>query len=267
MSLADELKPSDLELAFIVKKRLKKYTEKVRRRFIRKIVINKDTGCWEVNKKRRYGSFTFIPANKTKSKTMSAHRVSWEMHNDMQLDSEIMGWFDSNSEVILHQCDNPSCVNPSHLLVGTQQDNMDDKVLKGRQTSGEAAVNSKLTEELVYRMRRLYKKKGLTQMQLATLFNVSQTTVSQIILNKIWTDIKYHPPASRLGKNGNTILTSEQVDEIRELFNSGEVTKYSDLCERYGVKKVIVSEIINNKKWFDSNYKRTRYDRETEETA
>jgi hypothetical protein len=66
--------------------------------------------------------------------------------------------------LVLHHCDNPGCVNPSHLFLGTQQDNMDDKYAKGRQgqsgtktpPTGERNVKAKLTEKKVLQARRWY---------------------------------------------------------------------------------------------------------------
>jgi len=72
--------------------------------------------CWEwtgVKNAQGYG----------KLGSRYAHRISWEIHNE-----EITGLL-----VVCHHCDNPSCVNPLHLFIGTQKDNMQDMIAKGRQ--------------------------------------------------------------------------------------------------------------------------------------
>ena len=69
-----------------------------------------------------------------------------------------MAWTLANGQIpedlqVMHSCDNPKCVNPSHLNIGTQTDNERDKVSKGRNRRGSAVVGSKLTEEMVMRIR------------------------------------------------------------------------------------------------------------------
>lgn len=72
-------------------------------------------------------------------KTRRAHRVSYE-----QFIGEIPA-----SLVVMHKCDNPACINPSHLSLGTQCENVNDMVSKGRNAKGSNQGNSKLTEEIV----------------------------------------------------------------------------------------------------------------------
>lgn len=80
--------------------------------------INPKSGCWEWNKTydSGYGAYSL------NEKHMGAHRASWIIHyGDIPT-----GMF------VLHKCDNPSCVNPKHLYVGTQQDNMKDVIKRRR---------------------------------------------------------------------------------------------------------------------------------------
>lgn len=58
--------------------------------------------------------------------------------------------------VVCHLCDNPICVRPDHLYLGTQLENIADKVAKGRQTQGSAVWNSKLSNKLVYGLRHIW---------------------------------------------------------------------------------------------------------------
>lgn len=64
-----------------------------------------------------------------------------------------------SDKFVLHRCDNPGCVNPSHLFLGTQLDNISDRRLKDRAPRGSRNVRSKLTDELVTKMRRWYSDK------------------------------------------------------------------------------------------------------------
>jgi len=86
---------------------------------------------------------------------------------------------------VLHKCDNPLCVNPFHLALGTHQDNMDDCSKKGRQAKGEKINFAKLTEREVRTIRLLYVR-GETQKQIAQLFKVHQTTIHYVMKRKTW---------------------------------------------------------------------------------
>ena len=76
-------------------------------------------GCWEFTGPRAnygYGKVGFADGMR------AAHRISWEHHNGPI----------PVGMLVLHRCDNPPCVNPEHLWIGTQADNMRDMVAKGR---------------------------------------------------------------------------------------------------------------------------------------
>ena len=88
---------------------------------------------------------------------------------------------------ICHKCDNPSCVNPHHLSEGTQQDNSNDMVNKGRAAKGEKQHLSKLTEKQVLEIRAKYAKGGTTHRQLAKEYGVFHAVIGNIIRRKTWT--------------------------------------------------------------------------------
>lgn len=89
-----------------------------------------------------------------------------------------------SGEVVRHKCDNPSCVNPGHLILGTAKENSVDMVSKQRQAWGEKAARAKLTAEQVKAIRTL---NGIyTSRHVAKLFNISKTNVLDIWNNKTW---------------------------------------------------------------------------------
>lgn len=89
--------------------------------------------------------------------------------------------------MVCHRCDNPPCVNPAHLWVGTASDNQRDAYAKGRRVSpsvtgprGEAAHGARLTNAAAAQMRAQYAE-GARQVDLAAHFGVSQPTVSEVV--------------------------------------------------------------------------------------
>jgi predicted XRE-type DNA-binding protein len=81
---------------------------------------------------------------------------------------------------ILHRCDNPTCVRPSHLFTGNHDDNMRDCKKKGRQQHGETHYAAKLTAEQVQEIRKLWETRLYRQWEIAEIFGVSQGHVSEI---------------------------------------------------------------------------------------
>jgi len=109
-----------------------------------------------------------------------AHRMSWRLKYGNLEDKDL----------VLHKCDNPLCVNPEHLFIGTHQDNMKDKVAKGRGNPpvGERHGQAKITEDSVREIKSLYKAK-VSQGSLAKRFGVCQQQISRIVTGKRWRHI------------------------------------------------------------------------------
>ncbi len=136
--------------------------EQVAARFWSKVAKFEGDECWLYTgqpHKDGYGEFYI---NDARGKVL-AHRFSWELTFGSP-----GKWF------VLHTCDNPACVNPNHLDLGTQQDNMADKMSKGRHPRGTVVYNAKLTEDDVREIR----SSTLKGVELAELFGISQKTVS-----------------------------------------------------------------------------------------
>lgn len=90
---------------------------------------------------------------------------------------------------VLHRCDNPPCISPVHLWLGTNADNRADSVAKGRPAKGEAHWRAKLTAHAVRAIRYLCHA-GWTQKQVGEMFNVSNRTVGEIVRREIWAHVK-----------------------------------------------------------------------------
>lgn len=104
-----------------------------------------------------------------------------------------MAWFYATGKhptlCVLHSCDNPRCCNIEHLREGTHQDNMDDKVARGRVSQGESTSRSKLTATQVIAIRSLLAD-GASQRSLAKMFNVSWGSIHFIKKGCTWQSVK-----------------------------------------------------------------------------
>jgi len=141
--------------------------------------VNKTESCWEwksYKDKIGYGVF------KIKSITCNAHRFSWTITN---------GTIDKG-QVICHKCDNPSCVNPEHLFIGTQLDNIKDRDNKDRVRNGNTHPHAKLNYDLVKLIKELHNN-GMSQQNIIKelKLDIDNSTLSRVISGKIWArDIK-----------------------------------------------------------------------------
>lgn len=114
----------------------------------------------------------------SQGKHVYAHRYCWDIHNGGVSQLQV-----------LHHCDNRFCVNPTHLFLGTNQDNRTDCVAKGRQIKGEQTRFAKLNTNIVLEIRRLYETGKFYQVKLASMFGITPTTVCHIIRRKTWKHI------------------------------------------------------------------------------
>jgi hypothetical protein len=110
-----------------------------------------------------------------------AHRASWEMHNGPI----------PQGALVCHRCDNPPCVNPAHLFLGTNADNSRDMVNKKRQAKGERMGSAKLTADEVRAIRAMAAEAGVALNQTATArqFGVSATAIRFVIERETWRHI------------------------------------------------------------------------------
>jgi hypothetical protein len=86
---------------------------------------------------------------------------------------------------VCHACDNPSCVNPLHLFLGTDRDNHDDAIAKGRHTKGERTGTSKLKEQDIPIIRQMLTQ-GYTKRYIAKRFGVDDSLIYMIQKRKAW---------------------------------------------------------------------------------
>ena len=168
--------------------------ERASKRFWEKVDRSAGSGCWHwlaAQDRCGYGKFYIGTDGDGKDVMGYAHRVVWEL---------VYGAIPEGAEV-LHRCDNPLCVNPRHLFLGTQKDNVRDMIEKGRENfgpgrmeierhpeyraRGEHHPRAKLTEDAVREIRREVAR-GVRQCEVVKRFRVGHSTISDIVRRKTW---------------------------------------------------------------------------------
>lgn len=149
-------------------------------RFATKFTPEPMSGCWLWTAALDHNGYGLIGSGGKHGTNLQAHRVSWELHCGPIPDGQC----------VLHRCDTPSCVNPDHLFLGTQIENLLDMTQKGRRapmpvTDGEANGRAKLTEADVFKIRRL-RAAGVGGPTLAKQFGVDHKTVYRACSGAAW---------------------------------------------------------------------------------
>lgn len=145
----------------------------VERRFWDKVDKSGDCWVWTASRSRRgYGYFTIVRAREAerigaRRGSNLAHRVAYSLARGPV----------APTAVVMHRCDNPPCVRPEHLALGTQADNLRDMIAKGRGCS-------KLTPSQALEIQRSYAAGEHTQCGLAAIYGVSQALISDVVLRR-----------------------------------------------------------------------------------
>jgi hypothetical protein len=144
--------------------------------------VQKGDGCWSWTAAKHRDGYGMVNMD---TGIRKAHRVAWEVTH-----GQIPDGMD-----VCHTCDNPICCNPAHLWLGTHNDNMADRVAKGRTLAGQKNFHATLTDAQAAEIRRLFKRTSAHRSnirELAEMFGVKYGVVLQIV-------------------NGRTYLTSPTI--------------------------------------------------------
>lgn len=140
-------------------------------------ILPTPSGCMEWSGRKNYKGYGIMKVN---SKSVQAHRFSWELHNLSEIPVGLC---------VCHRCDNRVCINPSHLFLGTVQENNADRDQKGRKALGEVNGKSKLTEEEVKKIKQLFSE-GISDSEVARRYNVWHSTIRAIRVGITWVNVQ-----------------------------------------------------------------------------
>lgn len=207
-------------------------------KFMDRFAVNEQSGCWEwTGSKYPKGYGQFWSGTRGRS---GSHRFAYTVFNGPIPDGLH----------VCHKCDNPSCVNPDHLFVGTHGENMADMTAKKRHQFGSRSRNAKFTEDDVKEIRRAYQA-GTTQPELAAKFGVSDVTISKIVLAATWRHVDTTPlkckPGYKGERNNRAKLREVDVVSIRQRFANGE--DLSSLRREYSMSMDSMWEIVTGETW------------------
>jgi hypothetical protein len=138
--------------------------------------VEKRKGCWDWKGTIDKDGYAVISDENRRQ--IRAQRLSYELNHGPI----------PKGKHVLHRCDNPPCVNPAHLFLGSNLDNIADKVSKGRQAKGPGIKRNKLAPEDIPEIRR-YLKFGNKHTDIAKDFGVSAGTIQAIGARRIWKHI------------------------------------------------------------------------------
>ena len=221
------------------------FSERAIARFWSRVEAARHDDCWLWTGNHDRKGYGKIIMN---GRHMRAHRVSLMIKLGEQLPPGL---------VVLHACDNPPCVNPSHLSLGTHQENMDDMTRKGRRRMcvvGTQSTQAKLTEQIVIQL--LWDRVGgMTFSEISSRYGINIKTAAQICRGTGWPHVPGMPGAPTLGdllavpvnSRSNAKITEEQAIEIMRRLAKGEPGK--QIAREMGIHFASVSDIKQGNTW------------------
>ena len=156
-------------------------------RLYSRIVVNENSGCleWKGTTNNGYGRITIGSRTDGTRRTVSTHRLSYILNY-----GEVPEGYD-----VCHKCDNPKCINPSHLFAGTRQENIDDREAKGRNNPprGNEHPKAKLSDRDVFSIRKK-RMQGMTFRAIAAEYGVNKKTIQDAVKGKHWAHVPFPQP-------------------------------------------------------------------------
>lgn len=198
-------------------------------------VIRRD-GCWGWRGSVDQDGYPVFRGVVAATEYRRAHRYSYALHSGE----------DPEGRQVLHRCDNPTCTNPDHLFLGSNADNMADKIAKGRArvARGEDSGKAILTEDQVREILADPRTYG----ELGAIYGVSAGTIGSIKARASWAHVD--APLVKGSNRGHARrgvsdkLTPAIIREIRASTERGR-----DLAARFGISPQSVTDIRKRRSW------------------
>ena len=220
-------------------------------RFWSKVERPNPEGCWNWTANKNNKGYGLFRPGGVAPKAL-AHRLSYEAANGPI----------PKGGLILHSCDNPACVNPAHLRVGSHKANVADMDQRGRRVSnapkGAANHNAFATDDQIIAMLREYVA-GARANDLADKYGFTRSAVRDPLGGKSWSHLlgKAGAPtladlkaAARRERRNGAKITAEDARAIKARLAAGETGV--SIAARYGIHKATVSDIKCGKIWADA---------------
>ena len=141
--------------------------------------------------------------------------------------------------IVRHICDTPNCVNPDHLMLGTHQENSDDKIKRGRQV----CLNRKLSDCDYAEIAEMFKA-GYNCQQIANKYNMARHSISAIKNGRVG---RHVTGFEKVERQEFKKLESEIVLKVLELLEQGYLHK--EIKQMLGISKTVISDIRTGKKY------------------
>ena len=158
--------------------------------FMSRVEFEPISGCWLWSGAPGAGGYGVVRIRK---RYMKAHRASWLLHN---------GELPPHPMKLCHKCDTPACVNPEHLFIGTQAENVADMIAKGRdrRTPSKGSKNgaAKLDEEKVWAIRQMLRLKMYSEREIARSYGISYMAMNRIARWESWKHVHLNWPFNPL---------------------------------------------------------------------
>jgi len=201
-------------------------------RFWDKVDKKSENDCWEFMSHRDkdgYGIFTI------RHKNIKAHRFSYILAYGKIPEGLLIRHF---------VCDNPCCVNPNHLLTGTNADNSRDCISKNRHVKGEDVNTCKLTEKDVLKIRQLYAERDISVKDLSNMFGVDRHQILNAATGRSWKHVdKLKNKFSR--RKIDELKRLEKIDQMIELYKNGQ-HNISALSRECKLSRSFISKLIKD---------------------